>query len=160
MRMILGIVLACAVLAGLESGWAQGNLPSAAPMRANGSASVEEELKTLELKLADLIIRGDWDEYEKHLAADYTRVAADAKLENKDEVMSAFRKGPRKIIVMEPEDLRVVIYGEAAVMQGHVTTSVRESGHVNTRNERFTEVFVRQDGQWRMAAEQETSMGK
>ena|SRR5271157_1501356 len=156
MRMILGAVLACAVLAGLESGWAQGNLPSAAPVRAN----VEEELKTFEVKLADLIVRGDWDEYEKHLAADYTRVAADGKLENKGEVMSAFRKGPRKIIVMEPEDLHLVIYGEAAVMQGHVTTSVRESGHVNTRNERFTEVFVRQDGQWRMAAEHETAMGK
>lgn len=110
--------------------------------------------------MADLIVRGDWDEYEKYLVADYTRVAADGKLENKDEVMSGFRKGPRKIIVMEPEDLHVRTYGEAAVLQGRVTTSVRESAHVNTRNERVTEVFVRQDGQWRMAAEQESAMGK
>jgi ketosteroid isomerase-like protein len=159
MRIIfLAACLACVFLATLRSGWAQGNSSQATP--AHADASAEDELKSLELKLADLIVRGDWDEYEKYLAADYTRVAGDGKLENRDEVMSNFRKGPRKIIVMEPEDLRVRIYGDAAVMQGHVTTSVRESGHVNTRNERFTGVFVRQDGQWRMAAEHETAVGK
>lgn len=161
MRIILlAACLACVSLAMLRSGWAQGNPAQATSLQPQAIPSMEQELKTMELKLADLIVRGDWDEYEKHLVADYTRVTADGRLENKDEVMSAFRKGPRKIIVMEPEDLRARIYGDAAVMQGRITTSVRESGHVNTRNERFTEVFVRLDGQWRVAAEQETAMGK
>jgi hypothetical protein len=161
MRIILGAaLLACTILVTMESGWAQVVPTPAAPLRAKGKSGVEEELKTVELRLANLIVHGDWDEYEKHLTAGYMRVAADGKLENKDEVMSDFRKGSRKIIVMEPEDLHVRIYGETAVMQGHLTTSVRESGRVSTRNERFTAVFVRRVGQWLLAAEQETPMGK
>jgi len=34
-------------------------------------AAAEAEIKTLELKFAELIVRGDWDEYVKHLAPDY-----------------------------------------------------------------------------------------
>jgi hypothetical protein len=161
MRIILlAACLSCTTLATLKSAWAQGDPARPASAQAQGNANVEEELKAVELKLANLTIHGDWDEYEKYLAADYTRIKADGKLESKGEVMSDFRKGPRKIIVIEPEDLRVRFYGEAAVMVGHVTTSVRESGRVNTRNERFTELFVKQGGQWSLAAEQETGMGK
>jgi hypothetical protein len=130
-----------------------------APVRADNSNS-EESIKALELKLAQWIVQGNWDEYEKLLASDFTRISADGKLADKKSVISEFREGPRKIIVMEPEDMHARIYGDSAILQGRVTTSVRDSGHVNTRKERFTEVFVKQDGQWQLASEQETSIGK
>ena len=83
----------------------------------------ELEIKALELKLAALIVRGDWDEYEKRLTSNYSCIAADGKVAAKEEVMSSFRTGPRKIIFMEPEDLHVWVYGETAIVQGRLTTS-------------------------------------
>ncbi len=131
---------------------------SAASHSANSNS--EEIIKALELKLAQWIVQGNWDEYEKHLMSDFTRISADGKFADKKSVLSEFREGPRKIIVMEPEELHIRIYGDSAILQGRLTTSVRDAGRLSTRKERFTEVFVKQDGQWLLASEQETSMGK
>ena len=128
--------------------------------RSEASASAEEEIKALELKLADLIIHGQWDEYERHLTSDYTHVATNGVLESKEETMTGFRKGPRTIIVMEPEDLHARTYGQTAIVQGKVTISWREAGRLSTKVERATQVFVKQDGQWFLAAEHETMLGK
>ena len=151
-------VLVCIIFVMPESAWVQQTPVERAP--SVDSAGSEEELKMVELKLADLMIHANWDEYEKQLAAGYTLIDAKGKLQSKDEIMAEFRKGERKIIVMEPEDLRGRIYGEASVLQGKCTTSVRESGHLRTRNERFTQVFIRRDGKWLLAAEQQTAIGK
>ena len=130
------------------------------PARLVVNAQAEEEIKALEAKVADLIVHGDWDQYEKLLVSDYAGITYDGKLENREVMMSSLRSGPRKIIVMEPEDLRVRTYGETAVLQGQLTISARESGRVSTKVERFTEVFVRQNGQWYLAARQETATAK
>jgi len=127
---------------------------------AGAQTGPEAEIKTLELRLSDLVVHGNWDEYEKHLAPDYTRIASHGKLLNKEDVMADFRTGPRKIIVMEPEELQIRIHEGDAILQGQLTTSVRESGRVTTRVERFTHVFVKKDGEWLLAAEQETTIGK
>ena len=133
--------------------------PIATQSHSDNSKS-EEIIKALELKASQWIVQGNWDEYEKLLASDFTRISADGKFADKKSVLSEFREGPRKIIVMEPEELSVRIYGDSAIMQGRLTTSVRDAGHVNTRKERFTEVFVKQDGQWLLVSEQETSISK
>jgi ketosteroid isomerase-like protein len=128
--------------------------------RSEAPASAEEEIKTLELKLADLIVHGQWDEYEKHLTSDYTHVATNGTLETKDETMAGFRKGPRTIIVMEPEELHARTYGQTAILQGKTTISWREAGRLSTKVERSTQVFVKQEGQWLLATEHETMLGK
>lgn len=130
------------------------------PVRPVTSAQADEEIKALELKLANLIVHADWDEYEKLLGPDYTRVAYNGMFEDKKATMSSFRNGPRQYVVMEPEDLRVRTYGETAVLQGKLTISVRESGRLSSKVERFTQVFVKRDGRWFLTAEQETAVGK
>ena len=130
------------------------------PQGSSSAASVADEIKALELKSDKLIVTADWDEYEKLLTFDFTRILYDGKLENKKETMASFRGGPRKLIVIEPDDLQVRTYGEIAVLQGRSTIWVRESGHLNTKIERYTELFVKQDGQWKLAVQQQTTVGK
>lgn len=124
------------------------------------TANSEEGIKAFNLKLAQWIVQGNWDEYEKQLTSDFTRISADGKFTDKKSALSELREGPRKIIVMEPEELHVRIYRDSAILQGRLTTSFRDAGRVSTRKERFTEVFVKQDGQWLLASEQETAIGK
>ena len=122
----------------------------------------EGEIKALELKLAELIVHGDWDEYEKRLASDYLHTRDSGHVESKDEALASLRDVKRKIIVMEmePADLAIRIYGETAVSNAEFTTSVRESGQVKTRRTRQTDVFVKRDGQWYLIAEKGTTIGK
>jgi len=153
------IMLAVMALATVAT-MAQSTLAQATGAQPGVNAATEEEIKALETKLADLMVHGAWDEYEKLLAPDYAGITYNGKLENKEGAMLGLRNGPRKVIVMEPEDLHVRTYGETAVLQGQLTIWARESGRVSTKVERFTEVFVRQDGHWHLAAMQETPASK
>lgn len=131
-------------------------------MRADTNPAAESEVKTLQLKLAELIVRADWDEYAKHLAADYLHTSYFGRVEDKDEVLATLRDPKRKIIVMElePKDQQVRIYGDTAVSSAECTISVRESGQLKSRFVRLNGVFVKRDGRWYRVAEQATTIGK
>jgi hypothetical protein len=131
-------------------------------VHADANPVAEGEIKALELKLAELIVHGDWDEYAKHLASDYLHTRDNGHVESKDEALASLRDVKRKIIVMEmePADLAIRIYGDTAVSNAEFTTSVRESGQVKTRRTRQTDVFVKRNGQWYLIAQQGTMIGK
>src|SRR5258708_33737810 len=122
----------------------------------------EGEIKTLEFRLAGLIVRADWDEYAKHLASDYLHTRDNGRVESTDEALASLRDVKRKIIVMEmePADLAIRIYGDTAVSNAEFTTSVRDSGQVKTRRTPPTHVFVKRDRQWCLLAGQDTMIGK
>jgi len=131
-------------------------------VHADANAAAESEIKSLELKLADLIIRADWDAYAAYLAPDYLHTRDNGRVEPKDEALASLRDVKRKIIVMEmePSDAIIRIYGDTAVSNAEFTTRVRESGQVKGRRIRLTDVFVKRDSQWTLIAEQETLIGK
>jgi hypothetical protein len=131
-------------------------------LHADANPTAEGEIKTLELKLAELIVHGDWDEYAQHLASDYLHTRDNGHVEGKDEALASLRDVKRKVIVMEmePADLAIRIYGDTAVANAEFTIRVRDSGQVKSRLIRLTGVFVKRDGQWYQVAEQETPIGK
>jgi len=131
-------------------------------VHADADPAAEGEIKALELKLAGLIVRGDWDEYAKDLAPDYLHTRDNGHVESKDEALASLRDVKRKIIVMEmePADLAIRIYGDTAVSNAEFTITVRDSGQVKSRRTRLTDVFVKRDGQWCLVAGQETPIGK
>jgi len=133
-----------------------------AGVHADANPAAESEIKALELKLAGLIVRGDWDEYAKHLASDYLYTRDSGHVEGKDEALVSLRDVKRKIIVMEmePADLAIRIYGDTAVSNGEYTITVRDSGQVKSRRTRLTDVFLKRDGQWCLVAEQGSTIGR
>jgi ketosteroid isomerase-like protein len=131
-------------------------------VHADANPAAAGEIKALELKLASLIVRGDWDEYAKYLASDYLHTRDNGHVETRDETMAGLLDVQRKIIVMEMElaNLEIRIYGDTAVSNAEFTISVRESGQVKTRRTRLTDVFVKRDGQWYLISGQGTMIGK
>src|SRR5258706_12860218 len=129
---------------------------------ADANPVAEGEIKTLEFRLAELIVHADWDEYAKHLASDYLHTRDNGRVESKDEALASLRDVNRKIIVMEmePADLAVRIYGDTAVSNAEFTTSVRQSGQVKTRPTRQTAAFVKRNGPWYLTPGQDTMIGK
>jgi ketosteroid isomerase-like protein len=128
---------------------------------ADANPAAEAEIKALESTLAGLVVKGEWDEFAKHLASDYSHIRDNGHVEGKDEAMGSLRDVNRKIIVMEMEpDVEVRIYGDTAVSSAQFTISVRESGQVKTRRTRQTDVFVKRDSQWWLVAGHNTTIGK
>ncbi|MGA3106145.1 MAG: nuclear transport factor 2 family protein [Terriglobales bacterium] len=154
MRSIFTITILFALCAALAA-----QQPDARP---DATPSAESEIKALELRLPELIVQADWDEYAKHLASDFLHTRDNGQVENKEETMAALRDLKRKIIVMEmePADLLIHTYGDTAVASAKFTIRVREAGQVKSRVTRQTDVFVKRDGQWLMVAEQVTDIGK
>jgi ketosteroid isomerase-like protein len=131
-------------------------------VHADANPVAEGEIKALELRLAELIVSGDWDEYAKHLALDYLYTRDNGQVESKDQALASLRDVKRKIIVMEmePADLVTHIYGDTAVSSAEFTIRVRDNGQVKSRRSRQTDVFVKRDGQWCLVAGQGTTIGK
>jgi hypothetical protein len=130
-------------------------------MHAEKNPAAEGEIKALELKLAELIVHGEWDEYARHLASDYLHTRDNGRVEYKEETMAILRDDKRKIIVQEMEpDIVIRIYGGTAVASAEFTIRVRENGQVKSRRSRQTDVFVKREGEWYLIAEQSTTIGK
>jgi len=131
-------------------------------IHADANPVAEGEIKALESKLADHIVRGDWDDYASHLAPDYLHTRDNGQVENKDQTLVSLRDVKRKIIVMElePSDLMIRIYGDTAISNAEVTVRVRDNGQVNGRRLRVTDIFIKREGQWYVVAGHETRIGK
>ena len=131
-------------------------------MHSDANPAAQAEIKALELKLAELIVRNDWDEYAKYLASDYLHTRENGHVEGKDEALAALRDVQRKIIFveMEPADAAIHAYGDTVICNAEFIFTIRDSGQVKTRHTRVTEVFVKREGQWYLAAEQGTTIGK
>ena len=115
-------------------------------LRADGDPQVEREIKELELHLADLLMKGDFDTYATFLADDYTRIGDRGEVQNRADVLRTFRASSGTG-TMEPTDLVVMSYGDTAILTGilRVTPS---GGSSPGRTSRFRKVFIRRGGRW------------
>ena len=129
------------------------------PMRADANPAAEEEVKKLEMDLAQRIVKGDWDQYAAQLMDDFEKNTAGG-LQDKATVMKELRSPDAKILDLSPEELEVRVYGETAIVTGHFTLVERRNGRVDTFFTREMDVFLKRNGRWMLAAEQATSVGK
>jgi hypothetical protein len=76
-------------------------------------------------------------------------------LTTKAEDVDGVRKPPNpdvKLLAYDVDDMRVRVYGDAAVVTGRVTTRQLVKGEERTGRSRFTDVFVRRGGRWQIVA--------
>jgi hypothetical protein len=110
---------------------------------ADRNDAAEAEIKALELHLAKLLVSRDFDEYEKYLAADYTRINASGVVETREQVMAGFRASSRGGS-MDPTELDVKVYGETAILTGKLS----DTNSAGTRQSRFRKVFISRGRKW------------
>lgn len=60
--------------------------------------------------------------------------------------------GAFKLISYVPDEMRVHVYGDTAVVTGRVTTESRNGERTVTSQSRFTDVFVKRGGRWQIVA--------
>ncbi len=123
-------------------------------------AQSSADLKQVETEMAKLLVKGDFDAYASRLTDDYLRINMNGTKQNKQEALNYLRSGASKILDLEPAEMNVRTYGDAAVVNGDLTAVQRVNGKVVTTTARFTETFVQKDGQWLLTTTHYTTAPK
>jgi ketosteroid isomerase-like protein len=85
-------------------------------------------------------------------ADDFIGVGPSGTVRTKPQVISDFTSGELKFQSITTAEVRVRVYGNTAVETGLSTMNGQDKGKAVPRDTRFTRVWVKQHGRWRLVA--------
>jgi ketosteroid isomerase-like protein len=90
------------------------------------------------------------------LADDLTYVHSSGQLETKAQFLDTLRTGKLRFLSAKPASRVVRLYGDTAVVNGQFDVKVKAQGKEIAMLLRFTEVWVKKGGGWKLTAWQST----
>ena len=123
-----------------------------APPRLQGADSVE--LVRLESVWNDAHVRGDTAVLAGLWSDDLVLTVPEMPVMAKSDVLRFWRSGRSRITAYDTSDLRVRVYGDAAVVTGRLRRERTFNGQLLTDHWRFTKTYVRRQGGWVVVAYQ------
>ena len=116
----------------------------------------EEQIKALLDQSREAALKGDSSYIEKNVADDYTRTNFSGTTESKSNLINAYKSGDLKYQSIETSDVKVQIYGDAAVATYAAQVKATNKGQDTSGSFRVTRVFVKRNGKWQEVAFQST----
>jgi hypothetical protein len=99
---------------------------------------------------------GDRAELERLVADDYRLFGSDGAAQNKAQFIADFTSPNFDIDPFTIEEFDARMFGDTAILTGRVALSGTSSGNRFTVNLRFSDVWVKRDGQWQVVFAQTT----
>jgi ketosteroid isomerase-like protein len=124
---------------------------------AGDGSSTEQDLLKLEREWLDSYIKGDEDTMARIESDDFTITYQDGSVRTKSDELANLKKRtgpPDPSLTMSTEDVKVRIYGDTAVLTGVFVAKSAE----HLERSRYTDVYVKKDGAWRVVASHLTSV--
>jgi ketosteroid isomerase-like protein len=112
------------------------------------SSDPAEQIRALESAFDEAIVRRDVSALDKMTSDDFTLISLNGDLHEKAEVLKYFATHASQYEYRKTDNLRVRVYGDAAVVTGRTTQTVQENGKDHSDAYRFTRVYIRQKGHW------------
>ena len=121
---------------------------------ASGShqTSVEEVIRKLDDERIQAQIHADAAALDRIYAADFIGVGPSGTVRTKPQVISDFTSGALKFESITTDEVQVRVYENTAVETGLSTMLGQDKGKAVPRDTRFTRVWVKQGGRWRLVA--------
>jgi hypothetical protein len=136
-------------------------LPAAGVGQANAPAKpltpLEQTLISAEMSFVDASKKGDVAFFKRILTDDFSFVAFDGQLYNRQDMLDQFATGG---VNLQPYDMKVVMIGEAvAIVTYDVVLRVPPSEDQGPppRYQHFSTVWVKQGDEWKMKFQQMTA---
>jgi len=120
------------------------------------TADQQQELTRLEEQWRTARINGDVGFLESLYAPELKLTGTDGSIIDRDADIAGFRSGAIKPDSIEREDMRILVYGDAAIVTGRDNLSGRYNGAVGSGSVRFTHIYIRRQGRWQLVASQGT----
>jgi ketosteroid isomerase-like protein len=111
--------------------------------------SLNAELKTVVAAWDQAMIRNDADTIGQFMHDDWVIIGSDGGVSDKATFLALIRQGRLSHDTMTSEDLRIRGYGDVVVLIATGISAGRFDGHSFRESERQSNVFVREQGQWR-----------
>jgi ketosteroid isomerase-like protein len=116
------------------------------------SARVERAIRRLDNERIQAQIHADAAALDRIYAPDFIGVGPSGTVRTKPQVLSDFTSGGLKFRSITTDEVKVRVYGNTAVETGLSTLFGEDAGKTVPSNNRFTRVWVRQNGRWRLVA--------
>jgi ketosteroid isomerase-like protein len=120
--------------------------------RDSHSTTVEETIRKLDIERIQAQIHADATALDRIYAADFIGVGPSGTVRTKPQVILDFTSGNLKFQSITTDDVQVRVYGNTAVETGLSTMIGQDKGKTVPRDTRFTRVWVKQQGHWRLVA--------
>jgi len=114
--------------------------------------SVEQELIKLENEWGQAFYKRDIAFADRFLADDYTGTEEKGIVMTKAQELEDLKSGVHLSTSGVQDDIRVRVYGDAAVVTGRTTVKGQYKGKEFTSRYRWTHTFIRRDGRWQCVA--------
>jgi hypothetical protein len=115
-------------------------------------ATVEQELMKLEEGWAVALVKPDLPFLERILADGYVATDSEGTVWNKAQSLALLKSGEDKFASCVTDNMRVRVYGNAAVVTGHNTAKETLKGRDISGQTHWTDTWVRQGGLWKCVA--------
>ena len=115
-------------------------------------SSVEQAIRQLDNERIRAQIDADAAALDRIYADDFVGVGPSGTVRTKAQVISDFTSGDLKFQSIVTDEVQVRVYENTAVETGLSTMSGQDKGKAVPRDTRFTRVWVKQEGRWRLVA--------
>ena len=122
-------------------------------------SAVEQEVLRVENARIEAILHADTAALERLLSDDLTYTHSTGRVDSKTSFIRSIQSGDLTYVAIQPDELRVRVYGDAAVLTGRSAMKVKSPRLQNQTLDldvRFLIVYAKQDGHWRQVAWQST----
>lgn len=117
---------------------------------ARDPEAVKNELAALERRLIVAVQRKDMDTLNEIWDEQYYGTAPNGATVTKTDLMTAVKDGVIEIESIDPEDLKVRLFDDVAVMTGKAAVKAKVVNDVFAANVRGTGIFVNRNGKWKI----------
>jgi ketosteroid isomerase-like protein len=121
-----------------------------------GGSQMNEEIRKLEEEFGQAMIQNDADAIGRFLADDWIIVDPDGGIIDKARFLGVIKSGALTHQAMDSSEMRIRIYANTATVTALTTSTGKFMGQEFKTQERSTDVFVKDDGQWRCVISQLT----
>jgi uncharacterized protein (TIGR02246 family) len=119
---------------------------------SNQTRSVEQAIREADKERIKAQIGADAAALDRIYADDFIGVGPSGTVRTKPQVLSDFTSGHLKFQSITTDEVQVRVYENTAVETGVSTMVGQDQGKAVPRDNRFTRVWVKQQGRWRLVA--------
>ena len=121
---------------------------------------VVEEIKRVDQERIHAQVNADAVALDRIYADDFIGIGPSGTLRTKKDVLSDFTSGSLRFQSITTDDVRIRVYGNAAVETGLSTMKGQDAGKVVPEENRFTRVWIKQGGRWRLVSNHYSNLVK
>lgn len=113
---------------------------------------VVERIRKLDQERIQAQIHADAAALDRIYADDFIGIGPSGTVRTKPQVLADFTSHELTFQSITTDEVRIRVYGNTAVETGRSTMAGQDKGKIVPRDNRFTRVWVRRQGRWRLVA--------